>query len=80
MVFLRQTSSWCFYAKHLHGVFTPNIFMVFLRHFQQYFSFIVAISFIGGGNRRKPHNYIKLHRIHLAMSGVRIHSVGGYMH
>jgi len=22
------------------------------RHFQQYFSYIVAISFIGGGNRR----------------------------
>jgi len=22
-----------------------------LRHFQQYFSFIVAINFIGGGNR-----------------------------
>jgi len=28
-----------------------------LRHFQQYFSSIVAVSFIGGGNRstrRKP--------------------------
>jgi len=27
------------------------------RHFQQYFSYIVAVSFIGGGNRstqRKP--------------------------
>jgi hypothetical protein len=23
-----------------------------LRHFQQYFSFIVAVSFIGGGHRR----------------------------
>ena len=23
----------------------------FLRHFQQYFSYIVAVSFIGGGNR-----------------------------
>ena len=23
-------------------------------HFQQYFSYIVAVSFIGGGNRRKP--------------------------
>jgi hypothetical protein len=23
-----------------------------LRHFQQYFSYIVAVSFIGGGNRR----------------------------
>jgi hypothetical protein len=33
-----------------------------LRHFQQYFSFIVAINFIGGGNRskqRKPLTYRK---------------------
>jgi len=31
--------------------------MVFKRYFQQYFSYIVAVSFIGGGNwstRRKP--------------------------
>jgi hypothetical protein len=31
--------------------------MVFWRHFQQYFSYIVAVTFIGGGNRstrRKP--------------------------
>jgi hypothetical protein len=25
-----------------------------LRHFQQYFSYIVAVNFIGGGNQRKP--------------------------
>ena len=24
------------------------------RHFQQYFSYIVAVSCIGGGNQRKP--------------------------
>jgi hypothetical protein len=24
------------------------------RHFQQYFSYIVAVSFIGEGNQRKP--------------------------
>jgi len=35
-----------------------------LRHFQQYFSYIVAVSFIGGGNqssgtRRKQPNYRK---------------------
>ena len=24
------------------------------RHFQQYFSYIVVVSFIGEGNRRKP--------------------------
>ena len=28
--------------------------MVFLHHFQQYFSYIVAVSFIGGRNLRKP--------------------------
>jgi hypothetical protein len=31
------------------------------RHFQQYFSYIVAVSFIGGGNqkiRRKLTNFI----------------------
>jgi len=27
---------------------------VILHHFQQYFSYIVAVSFIGGGNRREP--------------------------
>jgi hypothetical protein len=27
-------------------------FMVFKCHFQQYFSYIVVVSFIGGGNRR----------------------------
>jgi hypothetical protein len=27
--------------------------MVFKRHFQQYFSYIVAVSFIGGGNLEK---------------------------
>jgi hypothetical protein len=28
--------------------------MVFNANFQQYFSFIVTVSFIGGGNPRKP--------------------------
>jgi hypothetical protein len=48
-------------------------------HFQQYFSYIVAVSFIGGGNRGKPPtcrkslpNFITpsmLHRVHLAWAG-----------
>jgi hypothetical protein len=30
------------------------------RHFQQYFSYSVAVSFIGGGNRSKPPTCLKL--------------------
>jgi len=54
------------------------------RHFQQYFSYIVAVSFIGGGNqstRRKPPTcrksltnfyHIMLYRVHLAWSAFEL--------
>jgi hypothetical protein len=36
----------------LHFLVTDGLDCSVERHFQQYFSYIVAVSFIGGGNRR----------------------------
>jgi hypothetical protein len=52
------------------------------RHFQQYFSYIMAASFIGGGNQRKPLTCRKsltniitmLYCVHLIMNGVRTYN------
>jgi hypothetical protein len=64
-------------------------FMVFYATFKKYFSYIVAVSFIGGGNwstRRKPPTchkpltiyHIILYLVYFAMNGVRTHNLEGF--
>jgi hypothetical protein len=47
-------------------------------HFQQYFSYIVAVNFVEGGNRKKPPTcrksltnfFTMLYQAHLAINGI----------
>jgi hypothetical protein len=68
------------YILSVSGVRTVCV-MVFKRHFQQYFSYILTISFIGGGNRRKPPTLqTSSHKLVLStprrdgMRGIQIHN------
>jgi hypothetical protein len=70
-------------------VFFKHVGIWCLRHIKQYFSYIVAVSFIGG---RKPEKttdlpqvteklyHIMLYPVHLAMNGVRTRNFSGDKH
>ena len=58
----KHKSVWTHYVHTLKAMYINGCLFVCLldgveRHFQQYFSYIVAVNFIGGGNqstRKKP--------------------------
>ena len=77
-IFLHTNSSKALNTIH---IYKRQISLV-LRHFQQYFSYFVGVSFIGGGNQstlRKPltcrkslTNFIMLYLIHLTWVGFKL--------
>ena len=51
--------------------------MVFNATFKKYFSYIVEVSFIGGGNHRPVTSHIMLYRVHLAWAGLELTTLIG---
>ena len=76
--------------NNISAISCSTIFQLY--RVQQYFSYIVAASFISGGNQEYLYNptnlsqvtdklyHIMLHRVHLAMSGIRTRNVSGDRH
>ena len=92
----RSNTSWCgvqyTFVALLIAIYVAGWFVWVngvQRHFQQYFSYIVAISFIVGGYRRtrRNHRLAASHRetvshnvVHLALSESRTYNISGERH
>ena len=69
------------WALILNFIQTYLIFVT--RHFQQYFSYIVTVSFIGGGNHRLVASQCQTlshNVVHLALIEMRTHNISGEWH